>query len=220
MKKTVIRIKRSDFLELMLGMGILEKGGKLPVGSIRNWGGKDYVKEASGKWKERRVQKKEHWGSSDQKAKELKLSDFGTPEEVREMAKMPLVVNSFLEARKILEGFVNKPMTSKSGLSATISKKSIKEILSGEAAGKSFDPIAHLKAAGNVEKLYSNAIEKWEFGLDPNKNNDSLKDRKYLYSPMEHKGRIVPVKLTVKEYKDIRTEKRLYSIEAIDVSLY
>jgi len=46
-----------------------------------------------------------------------------------------------------------------------------------------------------------------------------LQDRKYLYAPMEHNGRIVPVKLTVKEYKDIKTQMRLYSIEAIDVDL-
>ena len=71
----------------------------------------------------------------------------------------------------------------------------------------------------NIEKLYSNAIEKWEFELDPSKNNDYLKDRKYLYAPMEYKDRIVPVKLTIKEYKDIWTERRLYSIEAIDVGL-
>ena len=87
------------------------------------------------------------------------------------------------------------------------------------AVGKSFDLKAHLKAAANIEKLFANAIDKWNFELDPNKNNESLKDRKYLYSPMEHNGRIVPVKLTIKEYKDIWTKKRLFSIEAIDVGL-
>jgi hypothetical protein len=106
-----------------------------------------------------------------------------------------------------------------SGLYATISKKSIKEILSGETVGKSFNLKAHLKAAANIEKLYSNAIEKWEFELDPHKNNDSLEDRKYLYSPMEYDGRIVPVKLTVMKYKDIKAKKRLYSIQAINVDL-
>ena len=163
--------------------------------------------------------RKEPWDSSSEKVKTLKIEDFGKPEEVREMAKMPLIANSFAEARKILEGIVDKRLTSKSGLSATISRKSIKEILSGEVAGRSFDIKAHLKAAANIEKLYSNAIEKWKFELDPSKNNESLQDRKYLYAPMEHNGRIVPVKLTVKEYKDIKTEKRLYSIEAIGVDL-
>ena len=132
---------------------------------------------------------------------------------------MPINVNSFLEARNILESFVGKLMTSKSGLTASISKKSIKEILSGKAAGKSFDIKAHLKAAVNIEKLFYNAIEKWEFSLDPNKDNDSLKDRKYLYAPMAHNDLIIPVKLTIKEYKDIKAEKRLYSIQAINVEI-
>ena len=162
---------------------------------------------------------KETWDTSSEKAKILKIEDFGTPEEVREMAQMPLTANSFLQARRILEGLVNKPITSKLGLPATISKGSIKEILNGEAVRKSFNLKTHLKAAVNIEKLYFNAIEKWKFNLDPNKNNDFLKDRKYLYAPMEDNGRIIPIKLTVKEYKDIWTEKRIYSIEAIDVGL-
>ena len=212
-------MKRSELLELLSQNGILQKGGKLPVGSIRVWGGKEYIKTAPGEWRERKVERKEPWDSSSEKAKTLRIEDFGTPEEVHEMAKMPLVANSFSEVREILKHLVDKPMTSKSGLSATISKKSIDEILSGEAVGKSFDFKAHLKAAVNIEKLYSNAIEKWDFELDPSKNNDSLKDRKYLYAPMDYNNRIVPVKLTIKEYKDIRTNKRLYSIEAIDVDL-
>jgi len=163
---------------------------------------------------------KEPWDSSSEKAKTLKIDDFGTSEEVRQMAKMPKTAGSFAEAREILENIVDRLLTnSKLGLSATISKKSVKEILSGEAAGKSFDLKSHLKAAANVETLFSNSIQKWEFELDPGKNNASLQDRKYLYAPMEHNGRIVPVKLTVKEYKDIKTQMRLYSLEAINVDL-
>jgi hypothetical protein len=183
----------------------------------RNWDGK-FAKKGDTVNKEGKV-KKEPWDSSTEKAKTLKIEDFGTPDEVREMARMPLSAASFMEARNILTSLVDKPIANKSGLYATISKKSIKEILSGEAAGKSFNLKAHLKAAANIEKLYSNAIEKWEFELDPNKNNDSLEDRKYLYSPMEYDGRIVPVKLTVMKYKDIKATKRLYSIEAINVGL-
>ena len=157
--------------------------------------------------------RKESWDSSNEKAKELKITDFGTLEEVREMAKMPLIVNSYTEVREILEGIVDKLLTGKSGLTSTISKNSIKEILSGEAVKKSFDFRAHLIAAANIEKLYSNAIEKWEFEFDPNKNNESLRDRKYLFAPMEYKGRIIPVKLTIKEYKATKTQKRIYSLE-------
>ena len=163
--------------------------------------------------------RKEPWDSSSEKAKELEISDFGTLEEVRQMAKMPLIVYSFTETHEVLEGIVDKVLTSKSGLSATISKNSIDEILSGEASKKSFDLKVHLKAAANIEKLYSNAIEKWEFKLDPNKKNASLQDRKYLYSPMEHDGKIIPVKLTVKVFKNDKDGKRLYSLEAINAGL-
>jgi hypothetical protein len=165
------------------------------------------------------VEEKEHWDSSDEKAKELSLSMFGKPDEVREMAQMPRRAHSYAEVRAILEGMVDKPIISKSGLPAALSKKSIKKILGGEAVGKSFNLKVHLKAAANLDKLFTNAIERWMFVLDPNKNNDSLNDRKYLYAPMESDGRIVPVKFTVKEYKDIKTEKRLYSIAVIDAEI-
>jgi hypothetical protein len=212
-------MRKPLYFVLAARYGILCKGGALPPGSIRVWGGREYIKVAPGKWRPRLVGGKEPWDSSTEKAKELKLSDFGTPEEVREMAKMPRTANSFAEARVILESIVDKPMTSKSGLSATLSKKSIKEILSGEAVGKSANLQAHLKAAANIDKVFTNAVEPWKFELDPNKNNDSLEDRKYLYSPMEHNGKIMPVKLTVKKYKDIWTDRRLYSLEAIDVEI-
>jgi hypothetical protein len=91
--------------------------------------------------------KKQPWNSSTEKAKTFKIEDFGTPDEVREMAKMPLSADSFSQARRILFSLAEKPMSGKLGLSATVSKKAIKE------------------------------------------------------------------------YKDIKTEKRLYSIEAIDVDL-
>jgi hypothetical protein len=160
---------------------------------------------------------KEPWGSSDAKAKELTIADFGTPDEVSEMAQMPRTAKTYDEVREILQGIIDKPLTGKSGLTATISKKSIKEMLSGEAVGKSIDFRAHLKAAANVDKLFENAIEKWKFELDPNKNNEGLQDRKYLYAPMEYSDLIVPVKLTIKEYKAQSFGKRLYSVEAIDV---
>jgi hypothetical protein len=211
-------MQKSIRLEHAAEYGILCKGGGLPPGSIRVWGGVKYRKFGPGDWRPL-VEQREPWDSSSKKAGDLKIADFGTPEEVIEMAKMPRTAHSFEEARVILEDIVDKPMTSKSGLSATLSKKSIKEILSGEAVGKSVDLKAHLKAAANLERLYSNAIEKWEFALDPNKNNDSLEDRKYLYAPMEYNGKIIPVKLTIKKFKDIWAERRLYSLEAIDVEI-
>jgi hypothetical protein len=52
---------------------------------------------------------KEPWDSSSEKAKTLKIEDFGTPEEVQEMAKMPLTASSFSEAQDILIRLVKNP---------------------------------------------------------------------------------------------------------------
>jgi Golgi nucleoside diphosphatase len=74
-------------------------------------------------------------------------------------------------------------------------------------------------AVANIDKLFSNAIEPWKFELNPGKNNDDLAARRYLYAPLEFDSKLIPVKITVKEYKDIALGMRLYSIEAIDVEL-
>jgi hypothetical protein len=81
---------------------------------------------------------------------------------------------------------------------------------------KSFVKEAHYMAVANTDKLYSNAIEK-PFPIDSRKKNAGVTDRKVLFSPMEYRGRIVPVKFTVLKYTN--RDQNLYSIEAIDVDL-
>jgi hypothetical protein len=164
--------------------------------------------------------KKEKCDSSDEKARELTQEMFGTPEEVREMAKPVRMAQNRYEATGILKTIAqNGALKSKSGVEATLTNKSIDKIVSGQAQHESFEAQAHWQAVANIDKLFSNAIEPWEFELDPNKNNEHLKNRKYLYAPMEYDNRIMPVKFTVKEYKQYGLSKRLYAIEAIDIEI-
>jgi len=163
--------------------------------------------------------KKETWDSSDKKVQELTISMFGTAEEVMEMARMPIVVHNFSEAKIILNGLIGKPLANTGGLVVFISKNTAKEILSGKAVGNSFDREAHLLAVANVEKLFSNAVEPWAFDFNPEKSNEGLKAIRRLFSPMLYKDRIVVVKLTVKEIKNKNEGNRLYSLKAIDVDL-
>ena len=164
--------------------------------------------------------KKEPWDSSSEKAKTLKISDFGTPDEIREIARMPRDVASKKDVLVILKLIaLTGDLKSKSGLVASLSGKSIEKIVSEQSLHQSFDKLAHWRAAANIDKLFSNAIEPWEFNLNPSKNNENLKNRRYLYAPMEYNGKICPVKFTVKEYKQKDQKKRLYSIEAIDVDI-
>jgi len=162
---------------------------------------------------------KEPWDSSTEKAKTLKIEDFGTPEEVMETAKAERDAGTREKARSILIGLINKPLKSNTGIEATISKNSIEKILSGKSADKSFDAKAHFLAAANLDKLFSNTIEPFKFPLDPDKNNENYIEIKRLYAPMDFKGRIIPVKFTVMIMQNKKEGKRIYSLEAIDVDL-
>jgi hypothetical protein len=152
-------------------------------------------------------------------ARELKAEDFGTPEEIAEKARPMRMAKSRAEAKHILEEIASKgPLTSADGVEATISSKSKKEMLSGKSSHNSFEIEAHWQAVVNIDKYYRNAIEKQPIGLDPYKGNKNLEARKFLYSPMEYQGRIVPIKFTILEYKRDKN-LRLYDIEAINVEL-
>jgi len=144
---------------------------------------------------------------------------FGTVEEIREMARMEREANTREEARSILVELVNKPLKSKAGIAATISKNSIEKILSGKSADKSYDANAHFLAAANLKKLFSNAIEPFKFPPDPGKNNENYREIKRLYAPMNFRGRIIPVKFTVMVMLNEKEGRRIYSLEAIDVDL-
>ena len=162
----------------------------------------------------------ESWDSSRGKAKELRLEQWGTLDEVQAMAaplrraKTRLVAMDYLK-----EIAVNSPFVSRSGLVARLAKRSLGKIVSSASVTASFCPEAHYLAAANIDKLYSNAIEPWKFELNPHKENSRLKARRYLYAPMEYGGKIAVVKITVKEYDNVDVQNKLYSIEAIDIDL-
>jgi hypothetical protein len=163
---------------------------------------------------------KEDWDSSTKKAKELSISDFGVPEEIHEIVKMPRYAKDREEVITILKEIAKKgTLTSKTGEFASLSGKSIDKIVSEQALHRSFDINAHWQAAANIDKLFQNAIEPWKFELNPNKINENLRDRRYFYAMMEYEGEIHPVKITIKQYKQKGIEKRIYSVEAIDVEM-
>ncbi|GHU16025.1 hypothetical protein FACS1894163_04620 [Spirochaetia bacterium] len=157
--------------------------------------------------------------NSTEQADKLTVELFGSPEEVREMAKTDREAHSYEEARTALREVVNKPLKSRSGLQATVSNNTVEKILSGKAVDKSFDRKAHFRAAANLEKLFSNAIEPFNFDKAAEKNNEHLKAIRRLYAPMAFNGRVVPVKFTIKEMDNERDGRRIYTLEAIDVDL-
>ena len=162
---------------------------------------------------------KEHWDSSDNAAKELQVTDFCPHNQVKIMARIERKCETYAQAREILSSLAGHPLTSRSGLQAVISKNSIEKILSSKSVDDSHDFKAHLLAAGNLDKLYTNAIEPWSFQMNPSKNNDSLISVHRLFAPMEYKEQIVVVKITVKEMKNPKDGNRIYAIKSLNVFL-
>jgi hypothetical protein len=160
------------------------------------------------------------------KARELKASDWGPPEEVAEMAKTPRKARSRYEARQALEDIISDggesrhvvALKSKSGLTAYLRRSSTGKLLS-DVQKKEMPAEALWTAAANIDRLYANAIEPWRFEFDEEKNNDELKARRILYAPMEFQERVIPVMFTVKEYLDTKINTKLYAIEAIDFDI-
>lgn len=158
----------------------------------------------------------EPWDTVREKTNELRPDYWGTPEVVADIAMPIRKARNRREATAILKEIAKQsPFTSKSGLTARLPRRSVGKLVSSVAVHSSFSPEAHYLAAANIDKFFSNAIEPWLFELNPNKNNEGLKSRRYLFAPMEYQGQIAIIKITVKEY--YAEENKLYSIEAIDL---
>jgi len=158
----------------------------------------------------------EPWDSINAKACELCIESWGTQEETAVIATPIRNARNRKEATDILKEIAGfGTLTSKSGLTARLRRRSVGKLVSSVSVHSSFSPEAHYLAAANIDKFFSNAIEPWFFELNPYKNNEGLRARRYLFAPMEYHERIVIIKFTVKEYYS--TDNKLYSIEAMDI---
>lgn len=158
----------------------------------------------------------ESWDASREKAQELRLEQW--PPEV--LSASIRRASNRREAMECLKEITPNTFTSLSGLPARLTGRGLGKLVSSAAVTSSYCPEAHYFAAANIDKLYSYAIEPWKFELNPNKENDRLKARRYLYAPMVYDGKTVVVKFTVKEYEEsTKLENKLYSIEAVGVEL-
>lgn len=132
--------------------------------------------------------------------------------EAAENAKISDVAKSFNDLRAILKKLVGKEMSSKDGIKATLSGRSIDKICSGKSFEKSVSRIAHFAAAENIEHLFENSIE---LTSEPG-NKSGVKAMHRLYAPFFFEGQTLVAKISVKEFSNSE-ENRIYTVEAIDV---
>lgn len=124
--------------------------------------------------------------------------------------------DSFDSVRKQLGEVAGRLLTNRiTGMTATISRKTINKMLSGKAHNKSVSLRAHLMAAVNADRLFENAIEGW-VEADKGGSADVVGVHK-MFAPLKVDDEILLVKLTVKELREAQGN-RVYSVEAIDVS--
>ena len=122
-------------------------------------------------------------------------------------------VRSYDEGRKVLMKLSGKDMQSADGLPAVLSHASIDKIFSGKAVSKSISPHAHIVAAANLGKLYSNARE---LHIPEEGNRQGIKYMHRLYAPFLFDGQPLVVKISVKEFTSGESNK-LYTIETMDI---
>lgn len=124
--------------------------------------------------------------------------------------------DSFDSVRKQLGEVAGRLLTNRiTGMTATISRKTINKMLSGKAHNKSVSLRAHLMAAVNADRLFENAIEGW---VEADKGGSADVAGVYkMFAPLKVDNEILLVKLTVKELREAQGN-RIYSVEAIDVS--
>lgn len=126
--------------------------------------------------------------------------------------------DSFDSVRKQLGEVAGRLLTNRiTGMTATISRKTINKMLSGKAHNKSVSLRAHLMAAVNADRLFENAVEGW-VEADKGGSADVAGVHK-MFAPLKVDNEILLAKLTVKELREAQGN-RVYSVEAIDVSGY
>jgi hypothetical protein len=104
----------------------------------------------------------EPWNTSREKAKELRLEQWGTSEEVAAMSAPIRKTSTRREATAILKEIASHgPLTSRSGITARLQRRTVGKLVSSVAVHSSFSHEAHYLAAANIDKFFSNAIEPW-----------------------------------------------------------
>ena len=180
----------------LLAAGDLLKGG-FPVGTIRVWKGKKYVKVAPGKWKPQ--------------------SEGGTRK--ADSGKKGYAARLREKFTKATNAYIGKSIRNAStGIVAVFTKESQKEIRSNLTNSKAngFSVAEHFEAAGRIISLFKTATLENVHG-DTKHGEKDVKIERFLSKEIIFKsGKKARVCITVKHSLD-KNGRTIYSIEAMDI---
>lgn len=124
------------------------------------------------------------------------------------------IARSYNDARNALGRIARKPLTSKDGFIADLSRSSIDKIMSGKAVSKSVSIPVHLAAAANIDQLFEASKEGKGSGAG---NKEGIKRFRRFYAPFKFAGETFKAKISVKEFEDKSQGNRIYTIETMDI---
>lgn len=126
-------------------------------------------------------------------------------------------VSTFTEAAEKAEAFVGRALTNQATKqTATVSKGTLRKMLSASAARKSVSAEDHALAVANVDKLFEAAVLDHSH-TDARAEPTIVAIHRFMAPMVSTTGDVVLVKLTVKETKGENQPNPLYSVEALDV---
>jgi hypothetical protein len=123
--------------------------------------------------------------------------------------------STFSAAREAAKAFQGKPLVSRDGVTATVSRSNLDKMLSASAVHKSESAAEHALAVANLDTLFAMAETGWT--KTDREGDQNIKAIHRLFAPMRVNGKARLVKLTVKEYSQAAHGNRVYSVDAVEV---
>jgi len=124
--------------------------------------------------------------------------------------------STFDDARTAAKDFQGKTLhNAATGMDAVVSRNSLDKMLSAKAVGKSVSIAAHVNAVANADKLFERAV--LVDSHPDGKELGTIKAVHRFYAPMRFGGKVLQVKMTVKEFAQQSNGNRLYTVEAMDL---
>lgn len=120
-------------------------------------------------------------------------------------------------AHRAASAFIGRPLTNAdSGITATVSRQSLGKMLSQSAVRNSASRQAHMMAVANLDKLFPLSVK--QLSRPDNEMNRHIKAVHHFEIPMPFDGKVLRVKMLVKETGQSHQNNPLYTVAAVEIA--
>ncbi|GEM_PF-6205076 len=120
------------------------------------------------------------------------------------------------QVRKVVGMFLNKPIQNdQTGMEASVSKSTLKKMMSPSAVNKSFSPQAHMLVMGNLDTLFE--VSRRTKERPDRDGNPHIKGMHHFVTTLNYNDQEIGVKFLVKEMSEQEQGNRIYTIQAVEI---